>query len=119
MQRANCFVIAALIAVAELCAPVRTALAQPAGPEETKAIEAELTQLRAAIDGVKQNPNAEIYLPDIAVYAKAADWILRHNEFYKPDYVKQTRNALKTGMERTARILLAKGAPDWNTAHGK
>ncbi len=37
---------------------------------------------------------------DILLFEKAVEWILRHNEFYKPEYVQWTRDALKIGEER-------------------
>ncbi len=92
------------------CFSAHVALAQPAGPDHGPAIEQELAQLRSALDGLRQNPQAENYIPDVAVYAKAAEWILRHDEFYQPDYVKHTHNALKVGLERAAFLALAKGA---------
>lgn len=118
MKRSTCILTAAVVALATSF-HARTTLAQPAGPEEAQAIEKELDQLRAALDGLKQNPNAENYIPDVAVYAKAAEWILRHNEFYKPDYVKHTHNALKTGLERAALLSAAKGAPNWDQTPGR
>jgi dienelactone hydrolase len=93
--------------------------AQPAPPEEAQAIEKELAQLTAAIDSLRSDPHAENYIPDVAVYAKAAEWISRHSEFYKPAYVRMTRKALETGMERAGRLLLGKGAPGWDQTPGK
>ncbi|MFN8707686.1 MAG: alpha/beta hydrolase-fold protein [Planctomyces sp.] len=37
---------------------------------------------------------------DILLFEKAAEWILRHNEFYKREYVQWTLDALKIGEER-------------------
>jgi dienelactone hydrolase len=104
---------------ASLNLAARTTLAQPAGPDDVQTIGTELTRLRAAIDSLGQNPQAENYIADVAVYAKATEWILRHKEFYKPDYVQQTRSALKTGLERAAFLALAKGIPDWDQTPGK
>jgi dienelactone hydrolase len=105
--------------VAAIWLPDCQALAQPAEPDDAQALETELAQLRSAIDGLRQNPQAENYIADVAVYAKAAEWILRHNEFYRPFYVKQTRTALQTGLERTAFLALAKGTPEWDQTPGK
>ncbi len=113
------FTTAAALLLAGACFSLRVAQAQPAGPDDVQAIEKDLAQLRSALDGLSQNPQAENYIPDVAVYAKAAEWILRHNEFYKPDYVKQTHLALKTGIERAAFLALAKGSPQWDQTPGK
>lgn len=37
---------------------------------------------------------------DILLFEKAVEWILRHNEFYRPEYVQWTLDALKIGEER-------------------
>ncbi|HEY2251382.1 MAG TPA: alpha/beta hydrolase-fold protein [Planctomycetaceae bacterium] len=91
--------------------------AQPAGPDDSKAIEAALAELNSAIDKLRQEPRIENYLPDVAVYAKAAEWILRHQEFYKPDFVKQTQAAMKTGQARAAELAGRKFP--WNNAPGR
>lgn len=39
---------------------------------------------------------------DVAVCAKAVEWITRHEEFHKPDYVKWTDQVLSAGQERLA-----------------
>ena len=95
----------------------RPALAQPATPEDAQAIAASLVELRAAIDKVRENPRAERYLADLEVYGKAAEWILRHQEFYKPEYVKHTQAALTTGLARVAE--LSNGKPEWDVAPGR
>lgn len=110
-------IVIAAVAVAFCCSSNRVACAQPAGPEDTKAIEASLAELRAAIAKLRPDARTENSLPDVEVYAKAAEWILRHNEFYKPDYVGQTHAALKTGLARAAE--LAKGPPGWEQAPGR
>ena len=93
--------------------------AQAPKPEEAEALTASLKQLQQGLESVRNDPAAENYLADVGVYAKAADWILRHNEFYKPEYVQQTEAALKTGMERAAFLLLGKGRPSWDQTPGK
>lgn len=55
-------------------------------------------------------------LAEVSVYAKAADWLLRHNEFYKPDYAKWALTALETGLKRAD--LLAEGKQPWRTGAG-
>ncbi len=96
---------------------LRSGFAQSAAPEDRPAIEASLVELRSAIDKLRLDPRAENYLADIAVYAKAAEWILRHQEFYKPEYVDHTQSALKSGLARAAE--LATGKPTWDNSPGR
>lgn len=94
-----------------------SAFAQPAGPEETKKLEAELRDLNTAIENLRSASRAESFLADVGVFAKAAEWISRHEEFYKPEYVRHTHEALATGQARAAE--LATGSTKWETAPGR
>ncbi|MGE5191658.1 MAG: prolyl oligopeptidase family serine peptidase [Deltaproteobacteria bacterium] len=91
--------------------------AQPAPADDVKTIDAALAELRGAIDKLRHDPRAENLLPDVHVYAKAAEWIVRHNEFFKPEYAAHTRDALKTGLARAAE--LAKGTAAWEQTPGR
>lgn len=91
--------------------------AQPAAPEQSRAIESSLAELRSAIEPLVADPRAENDLPDVQIYAKAAEWILRHNEFFKPEYVAHTSAGLKTGLSRAAQ--LARGAANWGKSPGR
>jgi dienelactone hydrolase len=95
---------------------VSPAFAQPAGPEETKALETKLADLRGTIEKLQSDPRTGNLLPDIAVYAKAAEWILRHKEFYKPEYIEHTHDVLKTARTRAAD--LAAGRAKWERVPG-
>src|SRR6185295_3667078 len=55
-------------------------------------------------------------LPDVEIYLKAADWALRHDEFYRSNEVQIARALLKQGEERAA--LLREGRTPWTTATG-
>jgi dienelactone hydrolase len=48
---------------------------------------------------------------DVAVYAKGVEWIVRHNEFFTPNYPKWTDEALDRGRQRAAQ--LAGGQSPW------
>ncbi len=91
--------------------PLR-AQAPPAQVE--KFLQAELAELQkllaaethrreaaAAKNGKRLDDQA---LADAAVFPKAAEWILRHQEFYKPNYVDQTQKVLKLGKERVRQL---------------
>lgn len=90
--------------------------AQSAAAEETAQIEAKLRQLESAVNGLKERDLREQWIADVDVYRKAAEWILRHNEFYQPRYVQDTLKALDTGLER-ARDL-EDGEPSWGRQPG-
>src|SRR5258707_1131175 len=112
----RCLASAVLVAVL-LCRYAESLCAQPPSADDAKAIEAGLVELRSAIDKLHENPRAESSLPDVEVYAKAAEWILRHHEFYKPEFAAHTKAALKMGLARAAD--LAKGAADWEQMPGR
>lgn len=75
------------------------------------AIETPLARLKKQIADLKQTDVDTRLVADVEVYAKAADWILRHGEFFKPDYVKQTLRAIETGSSRAGE--LASGKSSW------
>jgi len=106
-----------LAALGVTIAAANTARAQPAAPDDAKAIDAELNDLRGEIDRLRKDPQVENFLADVEVYAKAAEWIVRHNEFFKPDYSAHTLAALKTGRGRAAE--LANGSPKWEQTPGR
>ncbi|MGC1276166.1 MAG: prolyl oligopeptidase family serine peptidase, partial [Planctomycetaceae bacterium] len=55
-------------------------------------------------------------LADVAVCAKAAEWIRRHDEFHKPDYVAKTSQVLDLGEARAK--AMQGGKADWATQPG-
>ena len=87
--------------------------AQPASPEVEKAIREKLVQLNAAVEKLKVGRDDVRPVADVEVFAKAADWILRHDEFYKPDYAKWTIDALNIGATR-AGFLTGQERPWFN-----
>ena len=105
------------VLIAAIFTPFQALVLAQAPPPE---IQAELQQqqelLTSAIESIPETPHSREYLPDVAIYAKAADWIIRHSEFYRPDYVDKTREALQTGLERAK--LLADGKAPWVTGTG-
>ena len=54
---------------------------------------------------------------DVEVYAKAAEWIARHNEFYVKDSGKQTLAVLDAGMARAK--AAASGKAPWRDVRNK
>jgi dienelactone hydrolase len=51
---------------------------------------------------------------DAAVFAKAAEWMLRHDEFFKPDYQRQLQRVLERGEDRAAQVESAVSLPGGN-----
>ena len=81
-------------------------------------LEQGLHELQRDIDKLSSQSASKNYaLADLLVFAKAAEWILRHDEFYKPDYLQQTENVLKIGAQRAD--AWAKKQPDWLNGSGK
>jgi hypothetical protein len=94
--------------------------AQSAPEKETQEIKAKTAQLQAAVAKLKNGEEDQRkirLIADVEVYAKAADWIVRHEEFYKPNYVADTLAALETGLKRADE--LAAGKPSWKDQPGK
>ncbi|MEQ8633451.1 prolyl oligopeptidase family serine peptidase [Gimesia maris] len=92
-------------------------LAQSPSPEDQAQLEKQLKALQKQISELKQNPEIKReLLADVEVYAKAAEWILRHNEFYKPQYVKDTFQVLQTGLQRAKQLKA--GKPEWTEQTG-
>lgn len=85
------------------------------------AIAERTASLAKLLEQIKQRPTIDPGHPDdpyadVAVYHKAATWIVRHGEFYKPNYVDMTLKALETG-ERRARAVLD-GKRPWTQGKG-
>lgn len=112
-MRTWCGLLATAIA---LVFSVASATAQPPSPESEAAIREKLDRLNRDIEVLRQKGTDPRVLADIEVYAKAADWILRHNEFYKPNYEKDTLAALDTGLKRAA--AASEGKAVWGQAPG-
>ena len=111
-------IIVALVFFSSECA----LWAQTAPPKETAQIKRKLAELQQMVDGLEGKTNDLRLLADVDVYAKAAEWILRHNEFYLPRkregktqglsrYPQYTLAALETGASRAKK--LAAGKSPW------
>lgn len=104
----------ALIAVVFSQLLMQRCLAQSAPADTTKKFQTELDRLEKFLaveeqrrEKVGDENNSRVdrrSLADVKVYAKAVEWILRHKEFYKPDYVKQTQKVLDTGWKRAQEL---------------
>lgn len=101
-----------LIAFSCLTAP---AADPPPDAERTK-LQERASALQERVRKLEQSGANAQSLADVAVCAKAAEWIVRHDEFYKPDYVKKAATVLDLGERRAA--TLADGKADWGHVPG-
>lgn len=85
-------------------------VAQPPDKEAAKSIREKLGRLNAAVEKLKAGRDDVRPVADVEVFAKAADWILRHNEFFKPDYAKWTVEALDIGLKRADELTATQGS---------
>ncbi len=88
--------------------------AQAAPEKETQQIQQQLAELKKAVAELKKGDDdvrRGRLIADVEVYAKAAEWILRHKEFYKPNYAEYALQGLQTGLERAKD--LAAGKSPW------
>lgn len=81
-------------------------LARGQGPDDDngKVIREKLNKLQQSVEALKASRDDDRPVADLEVFAKAAEWILRHNEFYKPDYVKWTIEGLEKGLQRAEEL---------------
>ena len=93
------------------------AAAQAPMEEQAAEIGQKLELLRWTIAELAANDVRDRDIADVAVYAKGAEWILRHNEFYRPHYADDALAALETGAARAEAIQ--KGGESWGRSPGK
>jgi len=78
-------------------------------------VEKELDTLRMQLSSLRSNPPAihdtDLLVADVAVFEKAATWMLRFKEFPKADSVDQLRRVIASGIVRAQQ--LADGNPAW------
>jgi len=114
--------LAGLVAATVCLCSLRGVSAQPAAPPDAERLRSQLRELDRRVDQLRaaaeksRDRHAQRWVADVAVYSKAVSWILRHDEFYKPVYVKQAQAALKTGIARAH--LLQAGEHPWNLQTG-
>ncbi|MFO1021217.1 MAG: prolyl oligopeptidase family serine peptidase [Planctomycetales bacterium] len=75
---------------------------------------AEGKELQKSVDALRGKVQPAHRWADVAIYPKGVEWILRHKEFYKPEFVRFTEEALKRGKERLAQ--LEQGKAPWEEA---
>ena len=78
-------------------------------------------KLRTLLEAIRGNQTIEIrdrdeLLADVAVFEKAATWMLLYEEFPKPDYLEQLRKVIEKGVARAEK--LQGGKAEWNLQTG-
>ena len=78
-------------------------------------------KLRSEVEALRSKPELQSrdgqgLWADVAVFEKAATWMLRFEEFPKKDYVDQLRKVLEKGMARAEQ--LKNGKEDWELRTG-
>lgn len=96
--------------------PTAPVAAQSAPEPVAKEIAEKLSQLQEQVQKLRDKDNDPYLLADIAVYAKAAEWATRHQEYYTPDYATHALKGLETGLARAAKLL--EGASPWDQQLG-
>ena len=115
MQTRFIVLIAASLFLASALSPHLPA--QPPSADDAAAITNKLAELKKSLAVLRDAGTPPTQLVDVEIYAKAAEWIVRHEEFYKPGYAADTLTALETGLRRARH--LGGGKPDWGIAPGK
>lgn len=99
-----------------------TAVAQKPDPaaaiaERKPQIEEQLRLLQNRVQSLSaSHADDPQVVAEVSVYAKAAEWLLRHGEFHKPDYAAWALTGLETGLKRAD--LLADGKQPWRAGAG-
>lgn len=91
--------------------------AEPPSAEVIRSLTEARDRFRASLDELRRQPvvetaDGERWLADVAVFEKAATWMLQFSEFPKPDYVDQLRHVIRRGEERATE--LAAGKASWD-----
>lgn len=105
-----------LVAVVLLVGQSQIVFAQDPSDAELAAIRERLDRLNSAITQLKKGRDDLRPVADVELFAKAADWAIRHHEFFDLSYAKWTIDALETGLARATE--LAAGKTPWSPRAG-
>lgn len=94
--------MSARLAVGLLLTLAVTARAEGPTTEEKADLAAKLMTFQQQLSDWKPAPAARDAEADVFVCAKAVDWLLRHDEFYKPADLAAAQKVLETGASRLA-----------------
>jgi hypothetical protein len=88
----------------------------PATPEQLAEIGTGIRDLEQRVAALRKKDLPDTLLADVEIFLKAAQWIVRFDEFLVEDAVAQTLSVLKTGIARAEE--LAGGKSPWTAAKG-
>ncbi len=96
-------------------------VAQTPSEQKLAELQSGLRQLQSDVDELAkrpelQNRDGRARLADVAIFAKAVEWMLRHNEFPQKEYASQAAKAIELGRQR-ADQLRSESAP-WELQTG-
>ena len=104
-----------------LGAVVGVVVAQPPSAARLAELQTGLDSLQAQVDQLAQSPDLQsrdgkARLADVAVFAKALEWMLRYKEFPKKNSADQAADAIRIGQQRA--VNLAAGNAPWEGRPG-
>lgn len=90
-------------------------------PDVLASLQQGTADLSARVEALRDNPalqnrSGQARFADVAVFAKAADWMLRHQEFPKKDYAQQATRVIELGVQRAADAAM--GVAPWDLRPG-
>ncbi|GAC1468090.1 MAG: prolyl oligopeptidase family serine peptidase [Isosphaeraceae bacterium] len=83
--------------------------------EERREIQTRTATLAAAIGALPTETPRDL-LADTSIHHKAAEWVLKHGEFFDGNDIAATLRVLERGLERTR--CMARGEHPWTSARG-
>jgi hypothetical protein len=111
-----CLMLIALVANGLPAQQFAPPAAKPPDEATLKAIAAKTEKLDRAIASLRNQGVRDPALADIEIFHKAAVWIVRHGEFYQPNFADWTLAVLDRGLLRASQM--AQGELPWLNAPG-
>ena len=87
--------------------------AQQPNPDQLQKLQSQLNKFQEQMAAFQTNEKNLAFLnyrerehavADVLLFAKSVEWILRHNEFFKADYLPQSEKALRIGLDRLSAL---------------
>ncbi len=88
----------------------------PIDEKSKESIQEKTSLLIKAIDSLPKNLPVDV-VDDVEIYRKAAEWMVRHGEYFTKDTVKQTLTVLDVGLARAK--AAAEGKSPWRMTRGR
>jgi predicted esterase len=121
MKLTPAFLAVVVVAVPLAVSPGQQQYAPPPSNKPDRdtlqAIADKTAKLGKVLASLRQQGVRDPLLADVEVYHKAAVWIVRHDEFFQPDFAAWTLEALDRGLLRARQ--LAEGESPWLQSTGR